>query len=114
MRRLRALPAIPAGVAAWLVAAGPVAAHGDVPAEPPTIGTLLLGWTFEPIPTLGIVAALAWWFWAVGRVNAAHPANRVPRQRTWYFLAGLGAIAVVRPSTTTATGGSIGPVGGRT
>ncbi len=93
-RRLRVLPALPIGVAAWLVAAGPVAAHGGVPAEPPTIGTLLFGWTFEPLPTLAITAAVIWWFWAVGRVNAAHPANRVPRQRTWFFLAGIGAIAV--------------------
>lgn len=92
--RLGALLAVPAGLAAWLAAAAPVAAHGEVPAEPPTIGTLLFGWTFEPIPTLGIAAAVIWWFWAVGRVNGAHPANRVPRQRTWFFLAGIGAIAI--------------------
>ncbi len=64
------------------------------PTEPPTATSLLLGWTFEPVPTLAILAATAWWFWAVGRVNGAHPANRVPRRRTWYFLAAMVALAL--------------------
>lgn len=55
---------------------------------------LLLGWTFEPLPTLGIVAALLWWRWAVRRVDAAHPSNPVPRRRTVTFVLGLAAIAV--------------------
>src|SRR6188472_1013419 len=40
---------------AWLVSAGVVAAHGPVPDEPPTLANLLLGWTFEPLPTLGLL-----------------------------------------------------------
>lgn len=55
---------------------------------------LLLGWTFEPLPTLGIVAALLWWRWAVRRVDAAHASNPVPRRRTVTFVLGLAAIAV--------------------
>jgi len=82
------------GLAAWLAAAGAAAAHGIVPTDPPSVTTLLFGWTFEPLPTLGILVATGWWFWAVGRVNAAHPAKPVPRQRTWFFLAGLGALAL--------------------
>lgn len=76
-----------------LALAGPVAAHGPVPAEPPTAADLLFGWTFEPIPTLGIVVAVWWWLWAVRRVDAQHPANRVPRRRTIAFLSGMVALA---------------------
>jgi putative membrane protein len=82
-----------AAVAGSLLAAGPVAAHGPAPAEPPTVSTLLFGWTFEPLPTLGIIAALAWWTWAVRRVDALHPSNPVPRRRTVAFVGGMVAIA---------------------
>ena len=75
-------------------AASPVAAHGPVPPDPPTAATLLLGWTFEPVPTLGILAALAWWTWAVRRVAAAHPSKPVPRRRTMAFVGGMAAIAL--------------------
>ena len=51
--------------------------------------SLLLGWTFEPLPTLGLAAVTVWWLWAVRRVNAVHPANPVPRRRTVAFLAGI-------------------------
>jgi putative membrane protein len=83
-------------LAGWVVAAStalPAAAHGPVPAGPPDAANLLLGWTFEPLPTLGILAALAWWAWAVRRVNATHPQNQVPRRRTVAFLAGMAALA---------------------
>ena len=61
------------GLAAAAMSVGSVAAHGSAPDGPPTAASLLLGWTFPPLPTLAIVAALAWWRWAVGRVDAAHP-----------------------------------------
>jgi putative copper resistance protein D len=92
-RQWRPLIGVLAGLAGWLAAATAVVAHGAAPSEPPTAASLLLGWTFEPLPTLAIGAATGWWFWAVGRVRAAHPANPVPRQRTWAFLAGMTAIA---------------------
>lgn len=79
--------------AMWLAAAAPVAAHGPAPTEPPTIANLLLGWTFEPLPTLAIVVALGWWWWAVRRVNAAHPGHPVPRRRTIAFVAAQVALA---------------------
>ena len=83
-----------AAAALWLVAiAAPAAAHGTAPDVPPSIGGLLLGWTFAPVPTLTIVASLAWWRWAVGRVNAAHPDNPVPRGRSVAFAGGMLAIA---------------------
>lgn len=73
--------------------AAPVLAHGPVPPEPPSLGALLLGWTLAPLPTLAIGAATAWWLWAVGRVDAAHPLNPVPRRRTAAFLAAMLALA---------------------
>jgi cytochrome c oxidase assembly factor CtaG len=73
--------------------ATPAAAHGPTPAAPPDASSLLLGWTFEPMPTLSILAALIWWRWAVSRVNAAHRANPVPRSRTVAFVAGMAALA---------------------
>ncbi len=79
---------------AWLAAAPVVAAHGSTPTEPPTLVSLLLGWTFEPVPTLGIVVALGAWWWAVRHVNAAHSGNRVPRRRSLAFGLGMGAIAL--------------------
>ena len=91
--RGRGLAALAATAAATLIVAPPVAAHGDAPAEPPSIETLLFGWTFEPLPTLGILAALAWWTWAVRRVNALHPANPVPGRRSVAFVGGMLAIA---------------------
>ncbi len=77
----------------WLVAAPSVAAHGTAPAEPPTLANLLLGWTWEPLPTLAIGVSLAWWWWAVRRVNAAHPGNPVPRRRSVAFGAAMLALA---------------------
>ncbi|MEO8437982.1 MAG: cytochrome c oxidase assembly protein [Chloroflexota bacterium] len=77
-----------------VVLAGPALAHGPVPTEPPTAASLLLGWTFEPVPTLGIAVTVGWWLWAVRRVDAAHQANPVPRRRTIAFLAGMLALAL--------------------
>ena len=73
-------------------------AHGSVPADGPGIGSVLLNWTFTPIPTLAIAVTAGWWLWAVGRVNARHPANPVPHRRTAAFLLGLVALAVALTS----------------
>jgi putative membrane protein len=81
------------GSIGWLAAAGAVAAHGPTPTEPPSLATLLFGWTFEPLPTLGIAIAAGWWRWAVRRVNAAHPGHPVPVRRSVAFTAGLAAVA---------------------
>jgi cytochrome c oxidase assembly factor CtaG len=89
-RRSLAMAGALAGLAAL---AGPAAAHGPVPVEPPTAVSLLLGWTFEPLPTLGLVVAVWWWLWAVRRVNTVHPRNPVPRRRTVAFLGGMVALA---------------------
>jgi cytochrome c oxidase assembly factor CtaG len=78
---------------AFLATAAPVVAHGTVPDEPPSAANLLLGWTFPPLPTLAILAALVWWLWAVRRVDAAHRTNPVPRKRTVAFLGAMTALA---------------------
>jgi len=90
IRRSVALTAVLAGLATL---AGPVSAHGPVPTEAPTAASLLLGWTFEPLPTLGLVVAVWWWLWAVRRVDSLHPGNPVPRRRTVAFLGGIVALA---------------------
>jgi cytochrome c oxidase assembly factor CtaG len=87
------LAVVSASILAWVVVAVPVAAHGPVPDEPPSPATLLLGWTFPPLPTLAILVAIVWWAWATRRVNAAHPDNPVPRLRTWAFVAAMVALA---------------------
>jgi putative copper resistance protein D len=98
MRLFRALrhPTAASGlaIAGLVAAAGRVLAHGPVPEEPPTFGTLLLGWTFEPVPTLAIALAAGGWLWAVRRVDERHPTNPVPMRRTIAFLAAMLALAL--------------------
>ncbi len=83
---------VAAALAGVLVLAGPAAAHGVVPAGAPTAASILLGWTFAPLPTVPIVGAVGWWLWATRRVDRAHPGNPVPRRRTVAFLSGLLAL----------------------
>ena len=77
-----------------VMTAGSAFAHGPVPTDPPGPASILLGWTISPLPTLAILAAVAWWIWAVRRVNRLHPASPVPRARTVAFMLGLLALAV--------------------
>ena len=81
------------GLVATLAGASAAVAHGPVPIEPPTAGSLLLAWTWEPIPTLAILGGVGWWLWAVRRVDRAHPRNPVPRRRTVAFMTGMLALA---------------------
>jgi putative membrane protein len=80
-------------VAIGLASPASALAHGPVPAEPPSVANLLLGWSFEPLIVLPLVALAVAWVAATRRVNAAHPATPVPRARTVAFLGGLLAIA---------------------
>jgi cytochrome c oxidase assembly factor CtaG len=93
-RRVVAVRAVALAAAAAAVVAGPALAHGPAPAEPATATGLLLGWTIEPVPALGITAALLWWRWAVGRVAVMHPDKPVPRRRSVAFAGGMAAIAI--------------------
>jgi putative copper resistance protein D len=98
---VRPWPAAPvaAALAGLALAAGPVHAHGgEVPTVPPDAGTLLSGWSGDPMVWLPAIVALVLWWLAVRRVNLAHPANPVPRARTWAWVAGLAAILLALDS----------------
>ena len=93
-RRVVTVRAMVLAAAACVVVVGPALAHGPAPAEPPTATGLLLGWTIEPVPALGIAAALLWWRWAVGRIAVTHRGKPVPRRRSVAFAGGMAAIAI--------------------
>ena len=88
-------------VGGWVLlaaAASPALAHGFVPSEPPTVGSLLFGWSFDPQVILPLAILAIGWIVAVRRVDAAHSTNPVPRGRTIAFLSGLFAIAIALQS----------------
>jgi cytochrome c oxidase assembly factor CtaG len=78
----------------------PVAlAHGGVvPAVPPDALNLALGWSGDPLVWLPAIVALLLWRTGVRRVNRAHPANPVPRSRTWWWVAGVATVVVALDS----------------
>ena len=87
--------ALAAGIfAAALAAPAPAAAHGPAPAESPTVGAIVFGWTFEPVVVLVLAGAAFAWVRLVRRVNRGHPTNPVPRRRSVAFLSGLAVIAI--------------------
>jgi putative copper resistance protein D len=61
---------------------------------PPDLATFVLGWSFHPQVVLGLVGAAVAYLWAVRRINAAHPANPVPRDRPVFWLVGLACLAI--------------------
>ena len=79
---------------AALLAVPAALAHGDEVPSPPDIAAFLFGWSFQPLVVISLLAAAVAYLWAVRRVNAAHPANRVPLDRPVFFLLGLACIAV--------------------
>lgn len=84
---------VPAAIAAALGLAGPVLAHGGVvPDSAPDLAFFLLGWSGDPLVWLPAIAALVLWWIGIRRVNAAHPANPVPRVRTLSWTLGVVAI----------------------
>lgn len=92
---LARLAGTPVGALALaLVAAAPVLAHGGEVPPPPDAAALLLGWSFHPETVVPLVLAAAAYLWAVRRVNAAHPANPVPRDRPVFWLIGLACLAI--------------------
>jgi len=82
-----ALAGLTAGAGAAL--AGPTAGS-QVPA--PTPGRLLLSWSFNPLVTVGLLAAAIAYLQARRRLVAGGVAW--PARRTAYFLSGIGALAL--------------------
>jgi putative membrane protein len=81
-------------IAAALAFPAAVAAHGPVPADPPTLANLVLGWRFDPVVGSGLILAGVAWLLLVARVGRVHPDHPVPLRRTAAFLGGLFAIAI--------------------
>jgi cytochrome c oxidase assembly factor CtaG len=93
-RRVSGAVAAGLGGALSVLAPGLAAAHGPVPADPPTLANLALGWSFEPFVAIPLLVAAAGWLALVRRVRRLHPSSPVPALRTAAFLGGLAAIAV--------------------
>ena len=89
MRRLSPLIAL----SSLLLLPGLALGHG-VDAPTPTFPAVLARWSFDPLAVVSLVLTGGLYLWAVRRVDAAHPANRHPRWRTWLFMGGLGALGV--------------------
>jgi putative membrane protein len=70
------------------------AAHGPVPPDPPTLATLVFGWSVQPLVLIPLLIATAAWLALVQRIGRLHPETPVPLRRTAAFLGGLAAIAV--------------------
>ncbi len=86
------------GLVLALAGAAPVLAHGAVATEAPTVRSLALDWSFDPLVWLPAIAAVLVWRSAVGRVNAAHPGNPVPRSRSRAWYLGIGVVLVALDS----------------
>jgi putative copper resistance protein D len=93
-----AATAAAAAVAVCFGAAPAALAHGGPTPPAPTPGSFLLDWSFDPIVQIPLLAGVAWWIWAVRRVDAAHPANPVPRGRTVAFLLAILAVEIALQS----------------
>ena len=83
-----------AALATALGAPSLAAAHGATPPDPPTLSSLLLGWSFDPLVVGALILSAAAWLLLVRRVRRLHPGRPVPIARTAAFLGGLAAVAV--------------------
>ncbi len=95
-------PAVRVGVAAslglgWLVAPSVVSAHGTT-GPVPVLPDVLLAWSFDPTVVIPLAVLAIGYVLAVRHVDEAHPANPVPRARTFFWLLGLATIFVALQS----------------
>jgi putative membrane protein len=102
MRRLSVL----AAAIALLALPGSALAHGAEAAAPGLPG-VLFDWRLDPLALLSIGAAAAAYAWAVRRVRREHPGNPHPAHRSWFFAAGLVAIALALVSPIEAYEGAL-------
>ena len=95
MTRRLVLAAVPAAaVLATLALPLTAAAHGSVPHDAPTLGSIVLGWRFDPLIVGALAAAAFGWLLLVRAVGRAHPGRGVPVLRSAALFGGLAAIAV--------------------
>jgi len=96
------LLAFGAATGAWLASASLVLAHGETAPEPSFPG-VLLKWSADPLPLLGVAVAGGAYLWAARRL--AHRRVPHPGWRTACFLAGLAAIVLALNSPIEAYDG---------
>ncbi len=80
---------LPVLTLATLAGPAPVLAHGGYVPDPPTLGTIVFGWSFDPLIWLPAIAALVLWRMGVSAANRAHPEHPIRRRRTAYWVAGV-------------------------
>jgi len=97
-RALVRLVVLAAAVGAWLAAAVPAFAHGDVTPPEPSAWSFLVDWSFEPLLQVPLLLTAALYLEGVRRVARDHPASPVPRHRVVAFIAGLVAIEIALQS----------------
>ena len=96
MTRIRLGAATPLAALCTLLLPSIALAHGDEAPEP-RFPDVLLAWSLDPLPLLGVAMAAAAYLWAVRRV-AAGGRRPHPRWRTASFMGGLGAIVMALSS----------------
>ena len=72
-------------------------AHGDE-APVPRFPEVLLAWSLDPVPWIGVALAGGAYLWAVRRLSASSTRSPHPRWRTAGFMAGLAAMLVALAS----------------
>jgi putative membrane protein len=96
-RLVRSGVALLAAAGASVAGSAVTLAHGAAPG-PPDARLLVTGWSFDAHVSLPIALAFVAYRAAVRRVDAAHPASRVPRLRTRAWTAGLVTLLVALQS----------------
>ena len=89
------------GLLGLLAAAGlaaPALAHGQAVPSAPDAGSLVFGWSFDPLVWLPAIVALLLWRTGVGRVARLHPTRPVARHRSVSWTLGVVAILVALDS----------------
>ena len=90
----RRLPPVLAALSAVVLLAPPrAAAHGETVGAPELPG-VVLAWSLDPLPLIGVAVAAAAYVWAERHVARRHPRNRPRAWRRWAFLGGLAAIVL--------------------
>jgi len=100
----RLLLSLPSTLGLLAIGASVALGHNDRPPVP-TFPGVLLAWTLDPLPIIGVAVVACAYLWAERLVAQRHRANPVPRYRRWLFLGGLAAILLALVSPVDTYGG---------